>query len=147
MAEFKWSGYKAAASTYLSTELNSLLNGANKLGAEVDNSTNLYMFEDLEIYIATLDLSAATNPHIKIYLLISQDGTNYPDGSDSIDPVETNAVYSAALRKANSAHRAIIRGVVLPPGKFKYLIQNQAGADLPASGNTLKRRSYNTQSV
>lgn len=141
--EFTLSGYKAAATTYLSTELNSLADGANKLGGSIDNSTNKYLFHDLEISLASAAFGTTADPHIKIYLLPSVDGTNYADGSDSNDPTDTNYVYVAALRGATAAQYQIIRDVNLPNGLFKYLFMSEAGVALGASGNTLKYRPHN----
>jgi hypothetical protein len=139
--EFTLSGYKASATTYLSTELNSLGDGANKLGAAIDNSTNKYLFHDIEINLASAVFT--DNPHIKIYQLASVDGTNYPDGDDTTDPVDTNPVYTAGIRTATAAQRLVIRDVALPNGLFKYLLMSEAGVALASSGNTMKYRPHN----
>jgi len=140
--EFTLSGYKAAATTYLSTELNSLADGANKLGAAIDNSSNKYLFHDIEIYLASAAFTG-TDAHIKIYLLPSVDGTYYADGSDSVDPVDTNAVYVGAVRAATSEQYITIRDVALPNGLFKYLFMSEANVTLAATLNTMKYRPHN----
>ena len=141
--EFTLSGYKAAATTYLSTELNSLADGGNKLGAAIDNSSNKYLFHDIEIYLASAAFGTANDPHIKVFLLPSVDGTNYADGSDSNDPATSNAIYVATLRGATAAQYQTIRDVTLPNGNFKYLFISEAGVTLAASGNTMKYRPHN----
>lgn len=76
MATYQFSSY-GSIQTYLSTELNSLANDGNKLGALIDNSSNRHFYMDVEVYLNTVDLSAQTNPAVNIHLLPSLDGTNY----------------------------------------------------------------------
>ena len=55
--------------SYLTTELNSLANAGNKLGAAIDNRKARMLYMDVEIYLAQVDLSGQTNPYVNIYLL------------------------------------------------------------------------------
>jgi hypothetical protein len=140
--DFILSGYKADATIYFSTELNSLADGANKLGAAIDNSTNKYLFHDLEIYLASAAFTGI-DPHIKIYVLPSVDGANYADGSDSVDPVNSNAVYAGEIRATTAAQYIVIRDVALPNENFKYLLMSEANVALASTGNTMKYRPHN----
>ena len=140
--EFTLSGYKAAATTYLSTELNSIVDGGNKLGASIDNSTNKYLYHDIEIYLASAAFTDA-NGYINVYLLPSVDGTNYAEGTDSIDPRSTNRRYRAMVRDATAAQYLVIRDVELVNGNFKYLFENNTGITIASSGNTFKYRPHN----
>jgi len=38
--------------------------------------------------------------------------------------------------------RGVLRGIVLPPSKFKIVIANELGATTPASGNDVKLYRY-----
>ena len=51
--------------TYLSTELNSLADGANKLGGEIDNASDLDLFMDVEIALAAF--TPGTSGFIQIF--------------------------------------------------------------------------------
>jgi hypothetical protein len=43
-----------------------------------------------------------------------------------------------------AANEGTIRGIIMPPGKFKFLIYNQLGVTMAGSGgNTVKYRTYN----
>jgi hypothetical protein len=145
MVEFNWTSY-VAIQTYLSTELNSLANDGNKLGAAIDNSTNRDFYLDVEVYLASVDLSVQTNPAIYIYLVKSLDDTNYEDGSDSVDPAKA-PTQVIALRVVNATQRRVTETpIVIPPGSFKLLIENKAGAALASSGNTVKYRKFSEES-
>jgi hypothetical protein len=39
----------------------------------------------------------------------------------------------------------VIRGVALPPGYYKYLVQNTTNQAFPASGSTLRHNTYQLQ--
>jgi hypothetical protein len=78
MTDVKNSGYKAAAQTALSTELNSLANDTwSALSSEFDNSTNGYMFMDIEVDLASITPTGA-DAAIEIYVVPSVDDTQFP---------------------------------------------------------------------
>ena len=131
--------------TYLSTELNSLADGANKLGGEIDNASDLELFMDVEIALAAF--TPGTSGFIQIFKLASVDGTSFGDGSDSVDPPAGTPVYAHSLVSGASAKRCVIERIPLSPGKQKLLFENRAGAALAGSGNTVKYRVYGYQSA
>ena len=45
-----------------------------------------------------------------------------------------------------AANEGMVRGIILPPGQFKWVIYNQLGATMNAT-NTAKYRTYNRQIV
>ena len=144
--KFRWTAYESIQ-TYLSTALNSLANNGNKLGAEIDNRNNRHFYMDIEVLLAQVDLSAQTNPSIDIYLLPSLDDTNYADGADATDPSVQHLAKSVGVLESDAAHREVSRGIVIPPAKFKLLVENKTGAALAASGNTVKYRTYHEEVV
>lgn len=145
MAETTWSGYKAASATALTTELNSLANGSvSALSSEIDNSTNKYLFMDLELYLASL--TPTTGGYVSVYVVPSEDGTNYPSFDTGASPGDYNGNYfvtSFSTKAATAAQRMVRREILVPPGKWKIAVQNSCGAALAASGNTLSWRPYN----
>lgn len=140
MGESNWTSYGSVQS-YLTTELNALADDANKLGAAIDNSSAKDFYMDVEIYLASVDLSAQTNPTIHIWLVPRTDGTNFEDGGDAVTPARApNKI--VALRAVNGIQRIIARGLLQTPDQGKLLIGNRAGAALAATGNTVKYIVY-----
>lgn len=149
MAEFTLSGYKVAIATALTTDLNSLANGsASALSAEIDNSTNKYLYADMELNLASLTPTAGG--YVALYLVPSVDGTNYPLFDTGASPGTANNNYFAgsfSTKAAAAAQRIAMREIQLPPGKYKLAVYNGAGVALAASGNTLSWRPFNTASA
>lgn len=143
MADIK---YKAGSlATVMTTALNSLADDARALSGEVDNTTALDFWDDLELLV-TYGTAPDAGAVVECYVVPSVDGTNYTDGSGSVEPPATTFAGVFPLRAVTSAQRVALRGVQLPPGKFKYLLKNTAGQAMASSGNTLKRLPYKTQS-
>jgi hypothetical protein len=141
MADIKLDGYGTLA-TVLSTELDSLANGAySSASGAIDNTTDLALYDDLEL---NLDLTATptANSVVEVFLVPSVDGTNY---ADSGTPARNLLAGAFILQATSAAQRLAVRGVPLPPGLFKYVARNNCGQAFPASGTTIKRRPYNLQ--
>lgn len=136
------------ATTVMSTELNSLAATTGKaISSAIDNSLDLDLFDDLELSVDFVSAPTA-GTIIEVYLLPSIDtGTTYPDGSTSILPQSSLYVGGFAVRATTSAQVMVLRGIALPPGSFKYLIQNTTNQAFPASGSTLERNPYQLLSV
>ena len=148
MTELRFTTYDSIV-TYMTTELDGLANDANKLGAAIDftaSGTDRKMYLDVEVYLASADLSAQTNPAINIWLLARTDGTNFEDGSDTVDPARMpNKV--VALREVNGAQRVFARFLLTTPDQGKLLIENKTGAALAVTGNTVKYMNYSEELV
>lgn len=146
MTDVKLSGYKAEAQTALSGDLDSLGDNTwSPLSSEIDNSTTGYMFADLELYLASL-IPTGADAAVEVYLVPSIDGTSYPNYliSSSNDAQENNQYFvgSFTLESSSGVFRATLRGIELPPGKFKFGVRNRANVGLASSGNTLKWRPW-----
>ena len=141
MAIIKWDA--DSVTTHLTTELNSLADDANKLGGAIDNTTALRLFEDLELFMTDNGTnSPGTGGVVEIYLLAAVDGTNYPDGSDSIDAAANTFVGVFNTRVVSTDQRMVLRGISLPALKYKYLLINKTGMAFNSTGNTFKGVSY-----
>ena len=87
MTDIKWEGATVSLTSLLTTSLNSLANDTTDDGGQtaINNETNLCTFMDLELTLASVDLSAQTNPAVWIYLIESVDGgtdfDTYTDGT------------------------------------------------------------------
>ena len=139
MSDFKNKAY-SALQTALTTELNTLADGSNVLDGAIDlsDATHSRLTKiDFEVYLGSVDLSAQTNPAIYIWLLKRTDGTNFEDGSASVDPPRPpDAV--VPLREFNGVQRVSATAFVDTPDQAKILYGNRTGAALAATLNTLK---------
>lgn len=152
MATIQLGPYRGV-SLVMSTELNALGASSGKaISAAIDNyvpnpAPYLDLFDNLELAVDFVAAPTAGSV-IELYLLPSiDDGTTYPDGSTSILPQSSLYVGGFAVRAVTSAQVMVLRGVALPPGTFKYLIQNTTNQAFPATGSTLRRNPYQLQSV
>lgn len=149
MAYIQLSPYMGVA-TVMSTELNALAATTGKaISSALDNSDavaqpTLDLFADLELAVDFVTAPTAGTV-VELYLLPSIDGTTYPDGSASITPQSSLYVGGFAVRNTTAAQVMVMRGVALPPGSYKYLVQNTTNQAFPASGSTLRQNTYQIQ--
>lgn len=153
--DIKWEGATVALTSYLTTDLNGIADENIQVGAAINNETNLCTYMDVEVKLASLDLSAQSNCAIYIYLLESVDGGT--DFDTNTDNTATEALMPPAdkicailgIRPGSGAEAKVaVKSVIpIPPGRFKLGFRNKTGASLAASGNTLSYRTYNLQSV
>ena len=138
-----WANAYTAASTF-----NTIANGNAILSdLRLDNSGNLDIFADFA-FVGGSITTAAPN-YIGVYLYpLNSDGSTYGDsrfGSSAAGPPAAN--YYAGqivLPVGTQALTGMVRGIIMPPGKFKFLIYNQSGAALAGAGaNTILYRTYN----
>lgn len=151
MTDVRNSGYKAAAQTALSTELNALANDTwSALSAEIDNSISGYMFADIEVDLGSITPTGA-DAAVEIYLVPSVDDTQYPTFTESgaLDEQENNQYFigSVTLSLDAEIHIHMLRGVELPPGKWKLGVRNRSNVALAATGSTIKWRPWQYSSV
>lgn len=153
----KLSGYLASAVAVVfsgTQQINSLTdNEWTDLSDEVDNTTNLYAFADLELVLGSAAFTGADSS-IEVYIVPTVDGTNYPDwtGNSTSDAPEQSHYYVALLplKASTSAKRVASSSqaeIELPQGKFKFGLRSRANVTLAGSGNTLSFRPKSYQSV
>lgn len=131
--------------------LNSIANGNAILSdLQIDNSSALDVFCDVSGVFGSITVAAPAYIGIFFYPL-NKDGSTYGDGrfgSSAAGPPPSNYfVGSFGMGTGAGAFEGTVRGVVLPPGKGKFVLYNQAGNALASSGNTLQYRTYNRQVV
>lgn len=143
----KWTTPEAIVSD-LTTELNSLANGSySNASSAVDNLTDLYEYMEVELAIASITTGSGA-PYCGLYLVKEIDGTNYEDGGGATAPASTALIATFPLRASTTAAQRVVVGpIAIPPAHFKLVLQNNAGAALASSGNTVKHRRFNEQSV
>ena len=147
----KWVGGSLAGLSWDSaigaTDLDSVTNTTVKASTTpLDNSSTLDLYADLSISLGSVTTGAGT-PYLAIYLApLNQDGTTYGDGvgSGTTAPAATYFVGNIMVPPSTTAViTGTLRGIVLPPGQFRFVFQNVLGVTLAASANVVKYRTYN----
>lgn len=151
----KWAAPTVAYTSYLTTELNALANDKIKVGAAINNESDLCTFLDLELTLASLDLSGQSAPSVDIYLVESIDGgtdfdtvTDEATAESAMPPVDKICA-KIGLRKGSGAEAKLaVKSIIpIPPGRFKLCPRNKTGVAFGATGNILAYRTYNLKSV
>lgn len=153
--DIKWESPTVSLTSYLTTTLNSLANNALDLGAAINNESNLCTFIDLELTLASLDLSAQSAPAVSIYLVESVDGGTDFDTASDAETADDNmpaadkicAIFGLRPYSGAEAKTAVKSMVPIPPGRFKLALRNETGVAFAASGNVLAYRTYNLNMV
>ena len=128
-----------------STSLNSLADDdiAN-VETGIDNTTNRHKYAAFELYL-NADLSSANaNPACYLYAFPSFDGTNYVMTANETDETAAGPYLIgtfAYLQDASQTY-SMIENAVIGPWKYKFALFNDTGAAFPASGVTLKVKTY-----
>lgn len=133
--------------TLMSTDLNALADDTVNVGVVLpDNTSNRYFYAEFELVLASVDLSAKTNPAVELYMVPSYDGTNYgdvgTDASSTVYPPQGYLVAVLGVAETSAAHRAVAKHILLDPSKYTPVVINRTGAALAATGNTLKSKYY-----
>lgn len=133
-----------------SADLNiaSFVQGYGILGSTVvDNSTNGNLYCDISYQCTSISPTGV--PSIGFYLLpLLADGSTYADGDSATtvvanQPTQTHWLGTLFLRtKASSAQNGMLRGLLIPPGKWKYYFVNNSGVTLPSTGTVCQARFY-----
>lgn len=147
MANLTRSGYLSAAVAIVWTAgqaLNSATdNEYTDLSDEIDNSTDKYMFADVEVVLGSAAFTG-TDSGVEVYLVPSVDGTNYPSwtGNATADKQENNGYFVGYVSTTGTtaAQRMVLRDVELPNGKYKWAFRNRGNVTLAASGNSASWR-------
>lgn len=133
------------------TAFNSLADGSGAISAEVDNSSGLFDVGDLEVTMGGSVTSSGLDARIDIYLIPTYDGTNYPvPGSTGSTFTATqftgsiSSVETVGTVAVTSYTNGTLRGIPLPPTKFKIGGVNELGAAFNSSV-TVKLRRYNSK--
>lgn len=137
------------ATAGFSTEVNSVVSGNAIIAATaLNNSTALDIFADVSISLGSITPGAGA-PYIGFYLYpLNQDGTSYGDGrfgSSAAGPPPSQYFVGAVPCVPSTAGvvTGMVRGIVIPPGQWKFVLYNLAGVTLAGSANTIQARTYN----
>ena len=148
MGAVTWTAY-GTADDVGGTAFNSLADGSGAIASEIDNSSDLKMWGDLEVTQGGAVTSSGLDARIDVYLVPTYDGTNYPvpggastfTGSQYVGTI--SSVETVGTVAVTSFTNGTLRGILLPPTKFKIGLVNELGASFNSSV-TVKLRRYNT---
>jgi hypothetical protein len=144
VAVTKHKSYTAAIASALTTDLNSLANdSASAASAALDNTSNLDLYHDLTLTVATQGSARSAGATVSVYLVMALDGTNY----DDVNATTAELVAVFPLDAATTARQATRRDVPVPPGLFKYFVVNNTGQAFAASGSLLEFRAHSIETA
>ena len=136
-----------------SADMASMASGKTVLSsvADIANGTNLDQFADLSaiLVISSSTIVAGANLSFWIYAL-EEDGSTYGDGQlSSGSPASVTPTFSPCgvmplvAAAAQTTLVGFVQGIILPPGSFRFAIQNNSGFALTSGTQTVKYRTYN----
>jgi hypothetical protein len=132
----------------MTTGLDSLANNGLVLGAAFDNTQGQTgdgsTLCDLEL-VVTYSSAPAAGTGCTLWMLGTQDGTNYEDGGTSVTPAR--APFCVFPVRAVTTAQRIIQRAYLPWGLMKPLLKNDGTGQAFSTGNTLKVRPVTRQGV
>lgn len=139
MATAKWATPSAQGSNIASTTIDSLTNGStSSTFITYDNSTALDLYASVEIDLGSITPVAGGSITLRAF---ATSGTNPPS------PVALAAIggdaYAVPLDVSASAKVLIIPMIRLYPCSMRFLVTNNSGVTLAASGNALKVQPFN----
>lgn len=119
--------------------------------ADIANGTALDQFADISFSLLIPSSTIVAGASIAFWIfLLNQDGTTYGDGqftngtqaakAPSFTPAGAFQLVAAA---SQTALIGSITGIVLPPGSFRWAMQNASGIGLTAGTQTVRYRTYN----
>lgn len=139
-----WSSPDSAV-TLLGSELNSLASDARAIASSAFNNESARRpYGEMELSL-TFASAPTAGGYVALYLVPSLDGTNFADGSGSVAPAASLLAGVFPVRPTTSAQRLHLRGVPLPPLKFKAMLENKTDQAFASSGNTLGMRAYSDE--
>lgn len=135
--------YETIASL-LTTELNTLANDTfcSISAAQGADGTGGPLKGDFELVLASGRTSGGNTTAADLYIVPSADGTNYQDTPSSTVPAADCYAGTFTCATGTGAVRAVLKNIDLPPGLWKAIVVNRAGAAWAASANTLKVRAH-----
>lgn len=143
MATLKWLAYNSADTAVAGTTMNAQANAAFTYGAEIDNSSGLYLYGDLTLALSSAVTSVAP-AYLSVFLIPNID-TNYVASSGN--PGASYLVGTGSFT-AGSIQYMQVRGLILTPNKFKIVLQNNLGVAFPSTNTSVcSLYRYGEQSV
>jgi hypothetical protein len=127
-------------------------NSAISNAISIANGTGLDQFMDISIQLAIASSAVAAGANVAIWLaMLQQDGTTYGDGilvagtpaavTPPWPPIAVIPLYASTRTSLTGQ----VNGIIIPPGSFKAILQNNSGFALTSGTQSVSFRSYNQQ--
>jgi hypothetical protein len=137
-----WTAFSGAVTLIAGTSLNSLANGGWVTGATVDNSTDKTEMMDIAVRLSSAITPFGAGARIDVYLIPDANpddiGGIFANSRADVS-ADTPAQYKVGeipgMAVASSFQRGVLRGVVIPPGRFKIQLENNLGVAFPSNDN------------
>ena len=143
--EIKFADKMSTATSVLSTELNSLADGARSdAGMEYGNSVVLNTFAQLEL-VVTFTSAPDSGGYVILHMITAANDSNFSDGSSSVEPCPNEGTFIIPLRASTSQQRRKTIPFRLTPAKTKFLLTNESGQALPSSGTQVYLYTWNEE--
>ena len=121
--------------------LASLANGSGRASTAINNSSNLFISADIRVRIRTNAAGTSSTGYVEVYLIRSEDGTNYDDSFGATDAAYTpvNALLLGTISAvANATTYSKVfdtaeLGLTLP-SHWSIGVVNRTGAALDSTG-------------
>ena len=120
--------------------LASLANGSGRASTAIDNSTGLYLSADIRVKVTTSGTSSTG--FVSVYLIRSEDGTNYDDAFGGTDAAYTpvNAILLGTINTPTTAtyvktFDTAELGLTLPAKWAIGIVNNSGNALTATAGN------------
>lgn len=144
MATLRFTSFSTPANAFETSDLIGLPDGGGVLSTSsaIDNSTNRHFYLDLHfrLFMWSGTIEPTPGGHLAFYLLQRMDdGLTFPDSGNGTDPDQyppiTAFVGSMAARPVASSALNLppLRGLIIPPGVFKFYVVNKLGVALPSA--------------
>jgi hypothetical protein len=135
-----------------SANMASMTNGQSVLASsDITNQTALDIFADVSISLIIASSTIAAGANIAIFMaILNQDGSTYGDNhvtttassvTPSYTPIATIPCFAGASQTTIIGNAL---GIVIPPGTFRWAMQNNSGFSLTSGTQTIMYRTYNT---
>jgi hypothetical protein len=115
------------------------------------NGTALDQFADISMVCTISSSAVAAGANMGLWIaLLNEDNTTYGDNNFTTTPSAATPVWYpiASIPLFASTRTSLIgnaTGIILPPGTFAFILQNNSGFTLASSGNAVSMRTYNQQ--
>jgi hypothetical protein len=156
MGTIKWAAGSGVGLTWTScfqaADINSCANASSVLSStgDVANGSALDLYADVCFLLGSITTAAPNKLDLFIYPL-NQDGSTYGDNQltagtqAAVTPSSSLWCGTLILSVGTQVLKGIITGIEIPPGTFRFVLQNNAGATLAGSANAIYYRTYNLQ--
>lgn len=133
-------------------DINSLPNGSSVLSSVTAfaNGTALDQFMDVSVELTIASTAIAAGANLGIWLaMLQEDGTTLGDGTlvagtdAAVTPVWAPIAAIPLFASTRTTLIGGVTGILIPPGSFALILQNNSGTVTASSGNACSIRTYN----